>query len=143
MDNTISKLNSLMEKYFSDISSLEAFEEISTIATTIIPDSSEEAFNLSSPYLVSNKKVSSTNLTNSAVTRGIFSKEDATKMVENESYFVYRISLLLNSMLVDLVDKIGNLSNRELRLKRPNGSYVEIKNDSAIEIRIYAEKENK
>lgn len=124
---TLEKLNELTHKYFSEI-----IPDLQALDTT--------------DYFLCLPELNNKNIVNEmAIARRIIPYNVTEKMTQNETTFVYHMSVNINTMLVDLTKSIGNLKGRKIHLNSPkqeNIYFKDLEGAAGYELRLYVEKNN-
>lgn len=151
MNADLNELNLLGLKYFSnDINNLRPaeFKDINETSVTICP-TEPDAFILKKHVAgyIKEDKTTKESVKNSAVYRGLIGYVAASKMLEDETSFIYQMSLAINQGLRELNKELGhnNMDNYSFTIFRP-GTQRRIFGDTgemaAVEFRIFAKRKD-
>lgn len=141
IDKTLILLNAYAVEFFNNIklNEIHPIEFNGDDSLTVAPDDTS-SFNLNNTknnitYITPNLN----EVEKLTVIRQLVSYADACKMAENQMYFNYKVSLLVNNALATLKRNCGSLHKREITAFRPGqGTTVfrDLENSAAYELRI-------
>jgi hypothetical protein len=145
---TIQRLNELFVNTFGngDISTLNPvrFIDSEQSGVTIAPDH-EDAFHLGKPSIGNIQQYLGAKPQNkTAVYRNVLGYTMATRVLEDETLFIYTMSLLINDGLRQLTREVGDLTGKKVTLARPEQPgriFRDLDNSAGYEIRMMVVKQ--